>query len=231
MPSLPSMTIDAFRKAATEYANSLAQTPFPDLYGRSDGKRVGTAVEKTFTAFLAERFELEPGNAANGLDFPSLNLDLKVTSSKQPQSSSPYRESAQKIYGLGYNLLVIVYDKRDEPAEQVAYLDIQHVIYIDKSRTGDYTLTKAIRDTIEAGHEAPGGTEALIEDLDALLQDKGLPGDDVTRRALAERLVAETPKQGYLTISNALQWRLQYGRAINVATGQTAGEEVTELRA
>ena len=32
--------------------------------------------------------------------------------------------------------------------------------------------------------------------------------------------MANKPKQGYLTISNALQWRLQYGRII-----EKAGEE------
>ena len=34
----------------------------------------------------------------------------------------------------------------------------------------------------------------------------------------------ELPTIGYLTVSNALQWRLQYGRAIGVA-GTTEGVE------
>lgn len=29
-------------------------------------------------------------------------------------------------------------------------------------------------------------------------------------------LLTQTPKQGYLTISNALQWRLQYARVISL---------------
>lgn len=231
MPSLPMLTIEAFRHAATEYANGLAERPFPGLYGATDGKAVGTAVEARFKEFLQRRFDLEVGNAANGLDFPSLNLDLKVTSLKQPQSSCPFREATQKIYGLGYSLLVIVYVKRDEMEQQAAYLDIKHVVYVDKTRTGDFNLTKQIRTLIEEGLNAPGGLEALVEDLDALLQDKNVPLDDVSRRKLAERLTGDVPQQGFLTISNALQWRLQYGRAIAAASSTEAGEEVTELRA
>jgi len=29
--------------------------------------------------------------------------------------------------------------------------------------------------------------------------------------------LSNKPKQGYLTISNALQWRLQYARVVNLA--------------
>jgi hypothetical protein len=34
---------------------------------------------------------------------------------------------------------------------------------------------------------------------------------------LAEEVLRKRPEIGYLTISNALQWRLQYGRAIEKA--------------
>ena len=33
---------------------------------------------------------------------------------------------------------------------------------------------------------------------------------------LAEEIIANPPMQGYLTISNALQWRLQYKRVIEL---------------
>ena len=35
--------------------------------------------------------------------------------------------------------------------------------------------------------------------------------------AMAEDILKNPPKIGYLTISNALQWRLQYGRVISLA--------------
>ena len=31
---------------------------------------------------------------------------------------------------------------------------------------------------------------------------------------IAEQILKNPPKTGYLTISNALQWRLQYGRIV-----------------
>lgn len=39
---------------------------------------------------------------------------------------------------------------------------------------------------------------------------------------IADEIFANPPIQGFLTISNALQWRLQYGRVIERA-GQEAG--------
>lgn len=231
MTSLPPLTLELFHQAATGFATELAVTPMPHLYGATDGKAVGTAVEAMFKAYLQERFDLEVGNAANGLDFPSLNLDLKVTSLKQPQSSCPFRAATQKIYGLGYNLLVVVYVKRDEAAERAAYLDIRHVVYIDQVRTSDFNLTREIRYIVGRISSDVGGREAAIEDLDALLQDKNVPLDEVSRRQLAERLVDDVPEQGVLTISNALQWRLQYGRAISAATAGTVAPEVVDLRA
>jgi len=230
-PSLPPLTLDLFRKAAREFADELASMPLPSLFGATDGKAVGTKVEAMFKTHLQARYDLTVGNAASGLDFPSLNLDLKVTSHRQPQSSCPFKEATQKVYGLGYSLLVIVYSKRDDVDQQVAYLDIEHVIYIDKSRTADFTLTKSIRSIIAELEERPEQRDAIVDDLDALLQDKNVPLDEVSRRRLAERMVSDVPEQGVLTISNALQWRLQYSRAINTAAAKTIAPEVEDLRA
>ncbi|NHC24122.1 restriction endonuclease [Nocardioides sp. IC4_145] len=231
MTSLAPLTLEFFHEAATQFAESLSRTPLPELYGATDGKAVGTKVEAMFKEYLQTRFDVEVGNAASGLDFPSLDLDLKVTSMKQPQSSCPFRAATQKIYGLGYNLLVVVYVKRDEDEERAAYLDIKHVIYVDKKRTGDFTLTKQIRSIVAGIGSEVGGREAAIEDLDALLQDKNVPLDEVSRRQLAERMVDDVPAQGVLTISNALQWRLQYSRAISTAVARSIAPEVVDLRA
>jgi len=76
-------------------------------------------------------------------------VDIKVTSIRQPQSSCPFKSARQKIYGLGYSLLVFVYDKHDE-------------------------------------------------------------------------VLRNPPEVGYLTVSNALQWRLQYSRVIEQA-GKVGG--------
>ncbi len=44
-----------------------------------------------------------------------------------------------------------------------------------------------------------------------------LPADDITTQELADEILKNTPEIGYLTISNALQWRLQYRRVIDQA--------------
>ena len=57
----------------------------------------------------------------------------------------------------------------------------------------------------------------ILDDIVAFLEERNLPLEEIERRNLAERILNEPPKVGYLTISNALQWRLQYTRAINTA--------------
>ena len=44
-----------------------------------------------------------------------------------------------------------------------------------------------------------------------------LPVRDLEAGALAEEVLRRPPEIGYLTVSNALQWRLQYGRVIEKA--------------
>jgi hypothetical protein len=231
LSALPPLTVANFQAAAAEFAHELSATPLPTLYGATDGKRVGTYVEASFKAYLAERYTSLEGNAALGIDFPSINVDLKVTSVAQPQSSCPFRNATQKIYGLGYHLLVIVYAKRDVDAERVAHLDVRSVIFIEKPRTADFTITRLLRDIVLREDELLGDTdEAKVEEVDAVLQDKNVPLDDVSRRVLAERIVKHPPDQGCLTISNALQWRMQYSRAIMIARQGTL-EGVVDLNA
>ena len=55
----------------------------------------------------------------------------------------------------------------------------------------------------------------------SLLNDKNVPGDDVTYNDLADEILENPPEQGYLTISNALQWRLQYKRVIGLDNSVT----------
>ena len=56
--------------------------------------------------------------------------------------------------------------------------------------------------------------KANVEDIVAYLNDKNIPADDITLQQLAEQILETPPMQGYLTISNALQWRLQYQRIV-----------------
>jgi hypothetical protein len=136
-------------------------------------------------------------------------VDIKVTGIKQPQSSSPFNSARQKIFGLDYSLLVFVYEKTDDAEVWAAKLNILHAIFVDKTRTDDYQTTSGIRRILENN-----GNE---DDLIAFLQERMLPVDDIQASEIAQDLLRRPPEIGYLTISNALQWRLQYKRVIELA--------------
>lgn len=146
------------------------------------------------------------GSSAKGLDLPSVNTDIKVTSVVQPQSSCPYRDSKQKIYGLGYNLIVFVYIKEDDTKQKKGKLNFLSCTFVESSRTADYQTTTGLRAII-----ANNGNE---DDIFAFLSDHKIPGDDVTLMNMAHEILKSPPKIGYLTILNALQWRLQYSRIV-----------------
>ena len=213
--TLPELDLDSLRSMAKKFCVSMNTRRIPKLYGVTDGKAVGTSIEHGFKDYLAESYIFESGSSASGLDLPSpaLNTDIKTTRSTQPQSSCPYKNARQKIYGLGYNILVFVYDKTDFAHENGGYAVLRFVscAFISKERTGDYQLTTEILRILENG-----GSNR--DDLFALFEDKNLPGDDITHTQLAEEVLRNPPVQGYLTISNALQWRLQYQRVVDMST-------------
>ena len=204
-----SLSVEAGRFTEMESSHSE-----PALWGVTDGKAIGTYVEHKFRAYLDEIYLYEKGSSASGIDFPGLNVDMKVTRVTQPQSSCPFRSARQKIYGLGYSLLVFVYEKTDDAATQTGNLDFLHTVFVDESRTADYQTTTGILSIIE--------NDGNSDDLIAFLQERSLPVDDIQAIQLAEELLTNPPKVGYLTISNALQWRLQYQRILNQA-GQVEG--------
>lgn len=179
-----------------------------ELFAITDGKAIGTFVEHLFQEYLSKKYIMKVGSSANGLDLPSINTDIKVTSIKQPQSSCPFKDSKQKIYGLGYNLIVFVYKKEDDTTQKKGMLDFVSCTYIDKSRTADYQTTTGLRQIIE--------NNGNVEDIYAFLNDHKIPADEITLMNMANDIFKNTPDVGYLTISNALQWRLQYGRIVSL---------------
>lgn len=203
------LDIGVLLSEAAEFAALESLHNESSLYGVTDGKAVGTYLEHKFQDYLNSKYTYAVGSSAKGIDFPDLNVDMKVTSIKQPQSSSPFKSARQKVRGLGYSLLVFVYSKSDDDEAQTARLDICHTIYIDKSRTADYQMTRGICEIIAA--------DGNVEDLVAFMNDRNLPIDDTEAVAFAEDLLRNPPRLGYLTISNALQWRLQYSRVIDKA--------------
>lgn len=192
-----------------------------ELFGVTDGKAVGTFVEHLFQRFLEEHYDITVGNSANGLDLPSVNTDIKVTSIKQPQSSCPFKDSKQKIFGLGYNLLVFVYDKYDDSKKKKGKLDFVSCSFIDKSRTADFQTTTGINKII-----SNNGNQ---DDVFAFLVEHNIPSDEVTLYKMAEEILGNPPQIGYLTISNALQWRLQYSRIVSMTDNVNGIEHIIKF--
>ena len=205
----PQLSVERLIAEASAFAVSESNHQEPELYGVTDGKAIGTYLEHKFQSLLHTRYNYEEGCSAQGIDFPKLNVDIKVTSIKQPQSSCPFKSAHQKVRGLGYSLLVFIYDKTDNHKFRKANLQILHTLFIDASCTADYQTTKGIQEILER--------DGNIDDLVAFISDRNLPIDDIGATHLAEDILNDPPGLGYLTISNALQWRLQYRRVMELA--------------
>jgi hypothetical protein len=203
------LTVRLLCRAAGVFAEAESAHAEPAIYGVTDGKAVGTYLEHKFQAYLREKYAYEEGSSAKGIDFPELGIDIKVTSIKQPQSSCPFKNGRQKIFGLGYSLLLFVYDKMDDQKTRTGRLNILHSIFIDADKTADYQVTTGILNIIK--------NNGNKDDIVAFLQDRLLPVEEIQACEIADEIMANPPNIGYLTISNALQWRLQYRRVIEEA--------------
>jgi hypothetical protein len=201
------LTISKMLDEAKKFAEIESTYAEPSLFSVTDGKAVGTYVEHKFKAHLAKNYEVAFSSSASGIDLPELNVDIKVTSIVQPQSSCPFKSARQKIFGLGYSLLAFVYSKTDDSENRTANLNILHTVFIEKERTADYQMTTGLKQIL--------GNDGNADDLVSFMQSRNLPLDDIEAYQIAEELLSgKEIIEGYLTISNALQWRLQYSRAI-----------------
>jgi hypothetical protein len=205
---MENLSIEKLKIEASDFCVKQSASNHTSLIGVTDGKAVGTYVEHLFQNLLKSKYIVEIGNSASGIDLPGKDIltDIKVTSITQPQSPCPFKSARQKIYGLGYNLLIFVYDKHDTKTS--CELKFINCTFMQNERTADYTVTRRLIEMLK--------DEANKDDIIGFLQDKNIPGDDITYNDLADEILATPPKQGYLTISNALQWRLQYGRVITL---------------
>ena len=206
----PKLTIEKLRTEAKLFCLTESKIKNRELFGITDGKAVGTYIEHKFQQQLKAKYSVTIGSSASGIDLPSKDImtDIKVTSIKQPQSSCPYKDAKQKIFGLGYNLLVFVYNKIDNSRTKTATLNFVNCAFVSSERTADYTTTYRLREMIK--------DHANEADIVAYLIDRNIPADEITLSNMAKMIMKTPPKQGYLTISNALQWRLQYQRIVSL---------------
>ena len=211
---MPKLTLEILKREAQDFSRTESRHKEKRLFGITDGKAVGTYLEHKFKDYLRSRYEFKEGSSASGIDFPGLQVDMKVTSIAQPQSSCPFKSARQKIYGLGYSLLIFVYEKTDNAKSKTATLNILHMLFINADKTADFRMTKGITSILE--------NQGNRDDLTAFMRDAYLPVDEIEAGKLADEILSNPPMMGFLTISNALQWRLQYSRAIEWA-GQEEG--------
>lgn len=215
----PELSVKILCDETAQFSQMTSNTPEPSLYGVTDGKTIGTHLEHELRAYLSQKYDYEEGSSAQGIDFPSISVDMKVTSIRQPQSSCPFKSARQKVYGLGYSLLIFVYEKMDDHESRSGTLNILHNVYLEAHRTGDFQMTRGILGILK--------NEGNKDDLMAFMFDRNLPVDEIQADNIADEILRNPPKQGFLTISNALQWRLQYRRVIEKAGNE---EGVLKIR-
>src|SRR5438552_1230514 len=172
------LTVELLKAEAQNFGQRESKHREKSLFGVTDGKAVGTYLEHKFQEILQKKYEYDRGSSAKGIDFPKLDVDIKVTSIRQPQSSCPFKSARQKIYGLGYSLLVFVYDKQDDEKTRTGRLEIQHTIFVEKQRTADYQTTCGLRRLIE--------NKANRDDILAFFEERMLPVDEIEAASLAD---------------------------------------------
>ncbi len=214
------LTIEKLIVEAQLFCIEQSEFQHKELFGVTDGKAVGTLIEQKFQKHLNDKYIVTIGSSARGIDLPSDDIltDIKVTSIKQPQSSCPFRDAKQKIFGLGYNLLVFVYDKSDDQKTQTAILNFVSCSFVSKERTADYTTTSILNDMKKV--------KANEDDIVAFLEGIKLPADEIALQQIAGIILSTEIPIGYLTISNALQWRLQYKRIVNLTDDVPGVEKI-----
>jgi hypothetical protein len=200
------LTKKALKLVAKTFCLDQSKASHSELFGITDGKAVGTYVEHLFQALVLEQFDMVGGSSAKGIDLPAINTEIKVTSIKQPQSSCPFKSAREKIYGLDYDLLLFVYDKKDDAKKRATVLNFVCCALIEQVRTADFQTTRGLLDILKR--------DGNRDDIFAFLTERNLPADEVLLNQLTDEIISKPPPQGYLTVSNALQWRLQYGRIV-----------------
>jgi len=120
---------------------------------------------------------------------------MKVTSTKQPQSSCPFKSARQKVYGLGYSLIIFIYDKIDNKEQNTSRLNILDVIFVRTEQTGDYQTTVGIRRILD--------NNGNIDDILAFFDERMLPLDEIQAQQLAKEAHRGSEAQRIINCKNS----------------------------
>jgi len=207
---VPELSLLDYVDVVRKFCRWLEDTPHPELRGVTDGKAIGTYVEHRCKEFIEREAGLPPGgSSALGQDLPQFNVDIKATFLSQPQSSSPFRSIEEKIFGLPYNILLIVHTKRDTP--EGARIKLHRVSYIPKELTADHRTSRLAR---RLSTNLRRGLISREEARKELAKQLGLEegGQIQITDPVIDRVLNHPPEEGVITITFALQWRLNYNR-------------------
>ena len=116
----------------------------------------------------------------------------------------------KSIYVFYVSVYTLVYTRVSEMAKSMRTFRLDVELYgrfRDLASRGGYTVTGAVEKFMGACVEK--GVLSFLDPVGA--------GGDVEAEALADEVLRRPPEIGYLTVSRALQWRLQYSRVIEQA--------------
>lgn len=212
---MPRLNRRSLRRLAGKFGHEMSVGRWErKLYGVTDGKKIGTWFEKKFKRWLkSQGYSFRANGSASGIDLPGLKVDIKLTKAEQPQSSISFKSPEQKVFGLKYALLIFFYEMDSDHDRRAVRIRIVDTLFLDERRTADHATTSQLRDLLDKG----AGKRQIV----AFLQEQKIPATLAELRKMASKIMASPPLLGHMTISNALQWRGQYGRTAKAAdTGE-----------
>jgi len=170
-------------------------------------KRIGTYFEKELREWFEEKHGfVSEGSVAEGIDLPAFNIDVKMTSNRQPQSSSPFDDPGERITGVDYNILLFVYDKHS--VEEGNQFDIESCAYIPKERASDYRKSENAAKLVEDYRESKLSESELREQLEELTGIGAISDEKFNE------IKENPPKEGAITMTPAVQWRFNYNKMV-----------------
>ncbi len=173
----------------------------------TDGKSIGTFIEKLLTILLSiEKGCVFTGSAAKGVDLPELNLGIKATSDRQPQSSEAFKNAYERIFGIDNALLVFIYNGTAYANDVEENLRcIQHYL-LSETNVADKGLCAFARDA----RELYGGN---------------IIGDDLLKSVLRLLVVSDKSNREFLGMSRIVR------EMASILSGRTEGVEFRYLDA
>jgi hypothetical protein len=171
--------------AGDDWLACLKQTGIPP---KSDGKSLGTCIEKLLKAEISRKLQINvTGSAAAGVDIPELSLNTKATSDKQPQSSEPFDSPYERVLGSKYDILACIYNGMEFLKSQKSTpIQITAAMYYERTEVADQQLCQSAR---------------LLRDL----HNQGVIGEELAKRALRAIVYAKKSSAGYKALHKGLQ--------------------------